>query len=88
MRNECSEYVYPSEGVPSSHNSSTRSHPSEEDRSRNCKCTRVFRGMFMKVRNTEYSEVRRFIRIKTYASLNLRCKCMLMKREIVPMHGQ
>jgi hypothetical protein len=26
------------------HNSSTHSHPSEEDRTKNCKCKRAFRG--------------------------------------------
>jgi hypothetical protein len=36
MSNECSEYVYPHLNI---HNSSTRSHASEEEnRSKNCKC--------------------------------------------------
>ena len=41
----------------------------------------------MRVMNTN-SEAGRFIRIKTHASLDLRCKCMLMKREIVPMASE
>ena len=34
------------------------------------------------------SEAGRFIRIKTRASLDLRCKYMLIKREIVPMGSE